>query len=464
MLTMISHLPSHFILKSDESTSRIGSPPQQVIDLFYFRSSDEQPPALMIVIGTLLDGELLVVSESRLGTLPDVIGDQVRSILVSRRGQIRTIVANHLVIFSLEAIEQRAKTAGFNDAVTLYGRIQAILSDDVAAKQPQIQVTALDGRLHVGRLDLLHAFRSSLQDAFHHPHNTDDTVYHCFAPVGLPSRVDSGFDVGLIYPLMRGEMTTRFDNHSFTLRIVYDLLVRFQEELIAEMPDSSFAKQNLAVPNRQRLEKELLLDHYRIDGDVAIKEDEADSTADHAISWLGRLRRAAKRWSAHRILLPPQASMPLYADWIQTLWATVVSDEDRGVADMMTVRVKRNLVLFNKAVGNAPPATVPANPPAPPQPTVPAKPPVNSGAPLRSLEEDRDSWRNDFADSTMPKAAGRQSLPNKRWWQDDFDKVSNKDGHFLTSADDEGDFDEGALDERVEKIEPQDDWSQDFER
>ena len=62
MLTMISHLPSHFILKSDESTSRIGSPPQQVIDLFYFRSSDEQSPALMIVIGTLLDGELLVVS------------------------------------------------------------------------------------------------------------------------------------------------------------------------------------------------------------------------------------------------------------------------------------------------------------------------------------------------------------------------------------------------------------------
>ena len=165
MLTMISHLPSHFILKSDESTSRIGSPPQQVIDLFYFRSSDEQPPALMIVIGTLLDGELLVVSESRLGTLPDVIGDQVRSILVSRRGQIRTIVATHLVICSLEAIERRGKTAGFNDAITPHGPIQAILSDGGAAKQPPIQVSARGARRRGGRLDFRHALRRDLEGA-----------------------------------------------------------------------------------------------------------------------------------------------------------------------------------------------------------------------------------------------------------------------------------------------------------
>lgn len=56
--------------------------------------------------------------------LPEISARR-RAAEVSRRGAFRALTVRELYIATLDAVDQEARVAGFNDALYLYGRMQA---------------------------------------------------------------------------------------------------------------------------------------------------------------------------------------------------------------------------------------------------------------------------------------------------------------------------------------------------
>lgn len=418
---MSIHFPTHFTPHTESPSTTPAPPdpgPSQLIDLFCIRATPDQPATLLAVLGTLVGGALLVAPASTFPQLSSAVRDQIQSVLVSRRSQVRTITAAELAIFSLEAIEQHSQVQGFNDAVTGYGRLQALIH---TAGATTITPVAQDGRLHLGRLDLLNAYQAGLPEAFRNPHMDRETVYHFFLPLGPPAVVAKGRDVGLVYPLIYIEVMHRFENTAFVLRIVYDLLVRLQQDVTREQPTHPFATLPLPLPNRPRVESELRTQHYTIHGNIATQDLSASEPANQPDSaqqtpfWLAKLRRFTQQWSAPRILLPPQATPAAYATLIQTVLPALLTVEDKAMAQALQR-------LTTPVSPQEPPTTAAApsvlQPPAPitPPPAIPATP---GQRPKTAPLTDQSDWAQDFAGTldSAPRSAPTQPSA-RRWWQD----------------------------------------------
>lgn len=438
--------------------------PHRIIDIFYLRPTPTTPAELVVVIGCLMGGALLVATGPTLATLPATIRTQLQTLQVSQRSLFRTFTANELSIFSLEAIEQQPNIVGFNDAVTLFGRLQARLGADGGP----VQVTpfACEGQVTVGRLDVLTAYQAALPYVFLNPETQQEKMYHFLLPGAPWQTITQGRGAVLVYPLLTAEVAHRFDNTVFTMRIAYDLLIRLQQELTEAGMYHPFTKYNLPVPSRLRLERELTLEHYTIQGDLAIKQNpqtpQEDATAQ---SWLAHLRRLAQRWSAPKLWLPPQATPEVYHDLIVEILPAVTRPEDQMMAQALAQLL--TAPALNK--GEAPVAdATPARTPEPVQPALAqppvVKPPIGQ-PPSVGKPPGRTAWADDFATSAAEPASSSQP----KWWADFPTAEQPSSKRLLTTNEDDG---SAALDnEQATSPEPpaappakadQADWSQDF--
>lgn len=384
--------------------------PQRVLDMFYVRPTAEAPVELLAVIGCLVGGDLLVATGATLATLPEAIRNQWQTVQVSQRGLFRTLTANELYIFTLEAMEQSANTAGFNDAITLYGRIQAKIS--AGAGQFQLTPLTCEGRLTVGRLDLLNAYHSALPYVFLNPETQHEKMYQLLLPGAGWQTIAHGRSAVLVYPMLATEVAHRFDNTVFTMRIVYDLLSRLQQEMVEAALHHPFITYNLPVPSRRRLEHELMLAQYTIQGDIAVKQSSQDTQdAAQPRSWLAHLRHLAQRWSAPKIWLPPQATPEHYEELIATVLPVVTRPEDQAMAQAVARLLTAPMVSDQPSLAPTP-APIhfdqAARPPDAVQPSIAPLPATTTA--LR----DRATWSSDFAAPATPERA----LHTPKWRED----------------------------------------------
>ena len=231
--------------------------PATVVDLFSIRDP-ESGRAERVAIIACLEGSIDVVAAPASQALDHAIQDQIQISEVNRRGRFRQITAAELYITTLDAVEQEIQTPGFNDAVYLYGRIQARIS----FSHGRTHVTRLDnaGRFAVGRLDVLYACKEMAAHVFHSPDGNDEQLYHLMIPAASADEIAYGRGVVLMYPLLDTLGSANVGNTVVVMRTAYDLLARLQQDMIAEQHRHPFTNAVVPIPNRRRLERELEAD------------------------------------------------------------------------------------------------------------------------------------------------------------------------------------------------------------
>ncbi len=473
-------LPTYFLPRSEQEAAQSvvrGRLPQRLIDVFHLRATPHALPQLVVVIGSLLGSELIVVSEDEISELPMDVRAQLQAYQVTQRNQFRVITVRELFILTVEAVEQHTRVAGYNDAVHLFGSLQAQIECDPSG----IRITPFhhEGRLHVGRLDLLSAWQAGLAHLFHNPAHANESMHHLFLPAAPPQEVATGKGVVLAYPLLNSEVTARWDNQSFVLRIAYDLLIRLQQEMNETKHGNSFAWAKVPVPNRQRVEQELRLDHYEIQGDWAIKRepsqlgepDSGQNSQQSGLKWLARLRQLAEDWSAPRIELPLQASADHYGEIIVQLMPNITRREDLAMMQAVKHLVAAPTSTLAQPVSIAQaPLPILTHSPATHSPVAHPKSVPRAN---RRKANDRASWKNDFAGSPIP---ARQSSTHK-WWNDFEESAPTKpnqpsnqpSNRLLTTNDDDWDEPQAtteavsAVDTKDANVQsPASDWAEDF--
>lgn len=429
--------------------------PATLIDLFYLQSPITGAFELTAVAGCL-GGSILVVSGALIPTLSDDLQIQIKTVEVNCRGIFRAIFANEVYVACLDAVEQDVKAQGFNDAIYIFSRMQARL----AAGQP-VQLLTSQGRLTVGRFDLLHAYRQSLDDAFPNLLAPDEAMYHLLLPAAPLHALQHGYGLVLVYPLLDPMMISGADNSYIVMRLVYEVLVRFQQDMIDAGLEHSFCRLVLPVPSRDRLETELAADGYAINGDYAARQTRSDDPQQG--TFIARLRQLARHWNEPNILLPAQATPQDYRDIIDDLLASVGTADDQAMAAALSATLRPNV-----SAQQATPTTVqPARPnlvePVA-APTIPQQPSAQHewlddfGVKPASAEP---PTLDTFADDLSFSSAGRPTVklvdsearrPEPDEWASDFpgeaDQRRQKPRPVNTDT--------------PEQTPPADDWSKDF--
>lgn len=235
------------------------------------------PSAVPILVTSCLDGSIACLARLDATQLDMALQQHLATMEVSTRQHLRTIAAQELFVATLDAVEQEVHAPGFNDAVYLYGRMQAQMTSRAA----QIHLTphAAAGRFTVGRLDLLHACATATLHGLLNP--SGDRTYQLLVPVAPLAEIQHGRGLALLYPLLDPLTFSSAANHFVLLQIMYDLLARLQADVQQDQPEHPFATTVLPVPSRLRLERDLATDGYVIDGDLATRRTAApaaDST------------------------------------------------------------------------------------------------------------------------------------------------------------------------------------------
>lgn len=392
-----NRLPPYFQATAHGGTLSVRIP-TDLIDVFYLRHSRSGATERVAVL-RCLGGAIDVVAGATIASLPPDLQAQLMTTEINQRHVFRTITADELHIFALDAVEQEAQARGFNDAVDLQGRLHAQVGFNL--ERVEARPLAQAGRLTVGRLDVLHGFLAGSAAAFANPRAGDERAYHLLVPGAPTPAITHGRGLVLAYPILDPATFTSIDTTFVAMRIAYDLLLRLQQDFVQSGSRHPFATAILPVPSRHRLESELEADGYEICGDEAIKRSDgaAQNSADQA-TFLGRLRRIAQQWTAPRIVLPPQATPPAYAAIIDDVIHAAAMP-----ADLQMVQALDERVTFRATPGaQTPPPNVvpqPRQPPLPPplpQPYTGVTQPLNPQA-AQSRSAD---WASDFAASPAP--------------------------------------------------------------
>ncbi|KPV54634.1 hypothetical protein SE17_02555 [Kouleothrix aurantiaca] len=422
--------------------------PATLLDLFYLRSAPDSPAELTAVVGCL-QGDIGVVVGDAMQALPEDIRGQIRAAEVSRRGVFRALAVRELYITTLDAVDQEARVAGFNDALYLYGRMQACIRWD----RHQARTTPLnnEGRLMVGRLDLLQAYLEGSAHAFQSLIEAETTAYHFMLPVEPTANVVQGSGIALVYPILDPLISNSIDNSFVVMRIVYDLLLRLQQDMVQEQHRHAFVTAEIPVPSRQRLEAELQADGYAIRGDVA--EQQINQPHDpQANTWLQRLRALAQQWAAPQIKLPPQATPRDYLQLIADVLPAIRTSEDtamaQALANLLEARVtpvRQPLIAQIPAQPRADRSTAPSGRRKYAPPIVSAVPPMPKQDWSRDFVRPADSPRQNPQPSTRRPAGGipgytgvtQKLTPDQlAWWQRSEGTTPATEMQGLTSKDD----------------------------
>lgn len=439
--------------------------PANLLDVFYFRDSEDGPTELVVVLGCLGEDVDIVTGEA-ITDLPHDLKEQLKTVQVSQRQVFRSITAQELYVFSLDAVEQQAQTAGYNNAVYLYGKMHARLSPNLG----RAQITPLqnEGRLTVGRLDMLHAYRESLAHVFQNPQATDEKMYHFMVPAAPVVEVKQGRGITLVYPILDPEVFDKADNSIIVMRIVYDLLSKLQQDMIKEGNQHPFTKKNIPVPSRRRLEAELEADGYEIQSNVATKRAKAHKqSAQGQITFLTRLREMASHWAEPHISLPLQAKPKGYLKIIDQVLKAVATKEDKRMMKTLSQRVQERVSPVEKPAQPPKPIQLvePVVSPAPRSIPQPSRPPVarRQAPPPVRREED---WKEDFAVPVVISGQERE----QEWWHDFAaeTRVAPQERVVTSKVDWGVDFlaEQGEMptvtDTEYEELTKKDDWEEDF--
>lgn len=435
--------------------------PAHIIDMFYLREPGIELAERVIIAGCL-EGAIDVFTNEAVATLEHHLQSQIQTVDVNQRGCFRAITAKELYIATLDAIEQEVRAPGFNDAVYLYGRMQAKIAFDSG----KVQVARLDneGRFTIGRIDVLHAYKEAAARAFQNPSEPGEHMYHLMVPAAPLDTIKRGYGVTLVYPFLDPLTFSGADNVFIIMRIVYDLLSRLQQDMLQEQRHHPFTTATIPVPSRHRLENELQADGYTLSGDVAIKQPgEQSGAAQGQITFLSRLRHMAAQWAAPRIILPAQATPHDYRAMIDDVLPALATPADIEMTQTLSQIVEVDFTPMRRQPASPKPPPPRANQPAR-QPVTPPESIVRPAQPPTARPQQQD-WSRDFVSPGVP----RQHVTRKEaWWRHPTPTTSGAAPETITSQDDwTDDFlaERGSpranMPERNSRPVP-DDWLQDF--
>lgn len=397
--------------------------PTGLLDLCYLRRAADAPAAL-IAVTACLGGEIAAFPADS-DALDETLREQVQLLKVASRDRFRAITAAEVFMFRLDAMKQSVHAAGFNDAVFLYGRMQARC--DYVVEALAISALENEGRLTIGRLDLLQGVRQSLADPLTQPTAGGHGTYRLFLPIGPPTETRRGRALALLYPTLDPEVFAQTDNGAFTMQIAYDLLLTLQAEMRQAGVGGLFTDAFLPVPDRRAIERDLEASGYRVAGDLATKRADWEATA-AGKTLLGRVRLLVEAQAAPQITVPRQATPRDYIAAIDDVLSLVAAREDREVMRAVTERVVARFTA-------APPPQRPGAP-RPPRPAtrpaeraIPLAPPPARRAPARPAAPDP---ARDFA----PRAAGRPppAAPAAPAWWEDFEGDADAEASVTIAA------------------------------
>ncbi len=400
--------------------------PTGLLDLLYLRRSEGTQPEF-VTVAACLGGSIAAIPDDRSSALPEDLRDQLQILTINQRARFRLITAVAVDIFRLDAMKQGVQASGFNDAVFLYGQLHARLA--YSLENLEIRALQNEGRLTIGRLDLLQSVRESLLNPLSQPGADDQKTYQFFIPTGAPAEIRSGRSLALLYPTLDPDVFEQTDNAAFTMQIAYDLLVKLREDMQKEGINAPFTHAQLPVPDRKKIETDLADNGYVITGDTAVKRADWDATV-AGKTFLGRVRQLADAKSAPPISVPRQANPNDYVAAIDEALHLVATREDR---DAMQAVIKRVVRHFSPA--QQPERAIP-QPTARPRPVDPA-PPVEQQsirAPTAARKEPEQTAARAYAGDFASRAASaaQPAPPVTAWWVD-FDGTPDR-GAFTTPS------------------------------
>lgn len=384
----------------------------RLLDLFYFRPAESQPVSLLAIVGCL-DGTISAVSVADPDSLPGDVRDQVQMCRINERSRFRVITAPRIDVFRLDALRLNASGPGFNDPVQLFGSIQASIADHRG--QPSIMLMHNEGRMIVGRIDLLHAMRQGMERPFVLAATNSTRTHHALIPGGESAGAGDASPLMLLYSLTDPALGDIADNEPILRHATYRLLAGLQDDMRRSGLQTRFTEDRLPVPDLAHYIGELKQDGYEIRGNAAYKTDSNREPQNPTL--LGEFTRSIKSWFAPVIGLPREASLVEYGALIDEALAQVATGDDRkAMAEMIAV------VTDGFLPTNAPPQVIPAV--ALPQATKTQRaeedltePRVMQPAAAPSIPATHiDQWRDDFT----PGTTRNRTLPQAAtpWWED----------------------------------------------
>ncbi len=377
-----------------------------LLDMLYLRPTETETPTLFAVIGCM-GGAIDVVSSDRLDSLPDDVRDHVQMSCINQRNRFRIITAANVDVFRLDAVRLKAAGPGFNDPVQLFGCMQARITHHRG--HPAIALVQGEGRLTVGRIDLLHSMRQGISRPLVSASDSRISTYHALIPTANVLDAGAASPLVLLYPLADPDVSHMADNEAIFRKATYNLISSLQSDMMQAGMQVPYTENRLPVPNRAQFIDELVAEGYEIRGNAAYKTDM--NRRPRNASFLGQLWQSAESWLAPVVGLPLEGTLPEYGVLIDEGLAQVATDDDRKA-----MHAARTCVLD----GYAPPINQPQAPPiAPPRPTreMPEpSPQLPSPEPSASVADDNHDWSRDFACQTRQAPAPPQRP--SAWWAD----------------------------------------------
>lgn len=320
--------PEHFQPRSGQEALRAADDDDRIattlLDMFYLRAAESQLASLVAVVGCL-GGTLSAVSTDALETLSDDVRDQVHMSCINQRNRFRLITARTLDVFKLEALRLNASGPGFNDPVQLFGSFQARISHEHG--QASIALVNNEGRMTVGRIDLLHAIRQGIARPLVSAAASSTSTYHALISTGGSSVANVASSMMLLYSLADPVLGDIADNEAIFRNATYSLLSSLQGDMVRAEIQTPFAENRLPVPNRAQFIDELRQDGYEIRGNTAYKTDR--NRRPPSTTLLGQVKHSVGSWFAPAIGLPLEANLIEYGALIDDALAQIATDDDR---------------------------------------------------------------------------------------------------------------------------------------
>ena len=337
-------------------------------------------------------------------------------------GRVLELHADELFIFDLQTIEMLPDAPGLNDALYLYGALRGPYPDRIGTP-----TASIDGQLTVTRADLLAGLIDGVVNAFAYaPDAHGARCVHALLPGERADVIAGGRGVVLALPLVPGWLLDcPVPNDLVAAQILHDVLSALRRDLGAPA-DTPL----LPVPSRPALEKRLIAEGWRIEGDEAVRPK--------GRGVLGALQGSERR------RLPPQGTLDELVAEAKALLARM---PDLPTAEMASLH------RISRGTGSAPVS-------APTQTHVPSAqqaptPSASAHAPRPRVAAASTDWMKDFVDAHRSPArpAPRVSTPARSVapgaspkWMGDFDEAE-----------------EAGTPEPSVESKPKQDWSKDFD-
>ena len=407
--------PEHFQPRSGQEAIRTANDDDRIastlLDVFYLRAAESQPASLVAVVGCL-GGTISAVSADAPERLPDDVRDQVQLSRINHRNRFRLITARNIDVFKLEALRLNASGPGFNDPVQLFGSLQARMSHDRG--QASIALVNNEGKMTVGRIDLLHAIRQGIARPHVSAAANSTSTYHALISTGDSSVANVASSMMVLYPLADPVLGDIADNEAIVRIATYNLLSSLQGDMVRAGIQTPFTANRLPVPNRALFIDGLLQDGYEIRGNTAYKTDR--NRRPQSTTLLGQVKHSVGSWFAPAIGLPLEANLIEYAALIDEGLSQIATDDDRNAMSAMLAVVRDK---FSPTVDQlqVPPAVVSplevgAQPDAVGELAHEVKPAARPSSPSAGI----DNWMDDFTREVRLQE-DRAQRPDA-WWND----------------------------------------------